>query len=66
MSEETRNVLATLARGIPFELVDENPSPIVAYQQDCSIPHAPTRVHNLTEAEKKVHGCSLLFNDLTR
>lgn len=55
MSEDSlKQVLSSLSHGIPFELIDENPTPITNYKQDPQIPHAPVRVHNLTQDEKKV------------
>lgn len=53
-TEQIRETLKSLVHGIPFELLDANPQPILDYVQDPSIPHAPVRNHKLTTEEKKV------------
>lgn len=53
-AENDIKLLQSLTKGIPFELLDSNPKPILDYVQNPSIPHAPIRVHNLSTEEKKV------------
>ena len=54
-TDDMKSVLQSLTHGIPFEVLDSNPNPILDYCQNKSIPHAPVRVHNLSKDEKKVY-----------
>lgn len=55
-----KHLLASLANGLPLDPLPGPAAPVLNYNRDASVPHAPIRVHGLTVQQKRVRNQALL------
>lgn len=54
MNNKIKELLNELKNGIPLIPLQDQNGPILSFQRDPSVPHAPVRVHGLNRDQKMV------------